>query len=614
VTDVTFTATVTANGGPVSGGTVQWLVDGSDSGSPVSVAGDGTATLGPVTGLSVGQHTIEADYSGSDQDAAVSTQSDVTVGQVTPAVQLAAAPASNATVATPVTLTATLVGVAGVVAPTGSVTFTVDGQPASCGSITISGSTAQCALGDLAAGTHDFGASYGGDTNYTTAVGSLSGYSVGKLTTAQTITPTVASPVFGQPVSFTTTVTVGGDPVTAGSVQWVVDGADAGSPVTVGSDGTATLGPISDLAVGAHTIEADYLGSSNDAVSTLSLNVVVGMAQTTTSIRVTSTAVFATVTPVAPGAGTPTGRVVFTVITGSVISVTPVTLPASGTAKLTLKSKGAETVSVAYSGDGSFAASSASTATKNPKITASVSSATPKSKFGWYRSPVTVRFLCTPGSAPLTSACPGPVTLSRNAAAQMVSKTIHAKDGGVATVVVSPINIDQVKPSVKVTGAKNGTTVDAPGTAKLTCVAKDALSGLAAPCKVTTHTTETTLTWTASVTDKAGNTATTSGKEGLIDYFVASAPLSAGRYVVTVGKTYTVEAFILSATTAPRYVFAAPAGQQPHPVGQAMTKIGPHLWAIRVHITMAMDKRFTHWTLGVKSGGILHTIPITLKK
>ncbi len=310
---VTFTATVTADGGPVSGGTVQWLVDGADSGSPVSVASDGTATLGPVTGLPVGQHTIEADYSGSDQDEATSTQTTITIGQAIAGLGLSASPAANATVATPVTLTATLAGADGVAAPTGSVTFKVDGQPASCGSQPISGSTVTCDLGDLPAGTHDFGASYGGDTNYTSAADSLSGYSVGKLTTAQTVTPTVSSTVFGQPVSFTTTVTASGDPVTTGSVQWVVDGADSGSPVAIGADGTADLGPISDLTVGAHTVEADYLGSSNDATSTASLNIVVGKALTTTSIRVTRTAVFATVKPVAPGAGTPTGTVTITV-------------------------------------------------------------------------------------------------------------------------------------------------------------------------------------------------------------------------------------------------------------------------------------------------------------
>jgi hypothetical protein len=608
---VTFTASVTADGTPAGDGQVQWLVDGSDSGSPVQVAADGTATLGPISGLSVGKHTIEADYFGSERDADINVQADITVGQATPAVELSASPASNATVTTPVTLTATLVGIAGVAAPTGSVTFTVDGQPASCGPVTISGSNAQCPLGDLPAGSHDLGASYSGDPNYVTVIGSLTSYSVAKLATAETITPTVAGPVFGQPVSFTATVTTGGSPVAAGSVQWLVDGTASGSPVPVGADGTASFGPVSNLSVGTHAIEADYGGSGQDAARTEQLEVVVGMADTATTIKVTGSALFATVTPVAPGAGVPTGSVTFA---AGGKTVGTVKLPASGTAKLAFKSPGAEKASAAYSGDASFAPSSASTATKNPKITAKITSAHPKTKFGWYRSPVTITFTCTAGSSPLTGPCPGPVTLSRSAAAQLVSRTIHGQDGGIATVVVSPVNIDQVPPQVKVTGAKTGGTVDAPGPAKLACAATDKLSGLSGQCKLVISRTESALTWTATATDKAGNSTTSTGKVHLIDYFVAGASRVAGRFVVTVGKTYTVEAFILPATTAPKYVFAVPAGGKPHPVGPAMTKIGPHLWAIRIHITKAMDKRFKHWTLGVRSGRTLHTIPITLTR
>ena len=62
-----------------------------------------------------------------------------------------------------------------------------------------------------------------------------------------------------------------------------------------------------------------------------------------------------------------------------------------------------------------------------------------------------------------------------------VSRTIHGQDGGIATVVVSPVNIDQVPPQVKVTGARNGEAADAPGPANLACAATDKLSGLAAP-------------------------------------------------------------------------------------------------------------------------------------
>jgi hypothetical protein len=251
---------------------------------------------------------------------------------------------------------------------------------------------------------------------------------------------------------------------------------------------------------------------------------------------------------------------------------------------------------------------------KNPVITAMVSSKYPKSRYGWYRSPVTVTFRCTAGSAPLTGPCPGAVTLRHNGAAQMVSRTIHGTDGGIAAVVVSPVNIDRIPPQVAVTGVRKGGTYDAPGPARLACAASDSLSGLAGPCTLVIHQAERTLSWTASAADKAGNTATVTGKVRLIDYFVARAALVAGRFVVKVGKTYTVEAYILATNTAPKYVDAAPAGESPHPIGPTMRKIGPHLWAIRIAITAQMDKRYKYWVLGVLSGRKLHIIPVTLQR
>jgi putative Ig domain-containing protein/Big-like domain-containing protein len=585
-----------------------WQLDGGALPDGLALSSGGEIS-GTATAAGTFNFTVEASDSSKPAQTATA-QLSITIGQAAPGVALSASPSSGATVATPVTLTATLVGVAGGAAPTGSVSFTVNGSPAPCGSVTITGSQAQCSLGNLGVATYSFGASYGGDDNYETATGSLTGYSVSLLTTSETIAGTAPSPVFGQPVSFTATVTTSGDPVSTGSVQWLVDGSDAGSPVAVGADGKASFGPVADLSVGMHTIEADYGGSDQDATTTAQFKVVVAMAQTTTTIKVTGAALVATVTPVAPGAGTPTGTVTFAV-NGAAVGT--VDLPASGTAKLAVKSAGSETASAAYSGDDSFAPSSASTSTTDPTITAKITSAHPESKYGWYRSPVTVTFTCRAGSAPLIGACPAAVTLSSNAAAQTVTRTIHAKDGGIATVVVTPINIDQVPPKIKITGAKTGASYDAPGPAKLTCTATDTLSGLAAPCKLAIHRTDTTLTWIATATDKAGNSARATGKVGLIDYFVAGATRAAGRFLVTVGKTYTVEAYIRSATAAPKYAHAAPAGQTPHPIRPVMTKIGPHLWAIRVQITKAMDKRYQRWTLGVKSGGTLHTIPITLQ-
>ncbi len=60
---VTFQATITG-GGPVPGGTVQFSVDGSPMGSPVTLSGTGTASR-TITAPSAGVHTITALYSGS---------------------------------------------------------------------------------------------------------------------------------------------------------------------------------------------------------------------------------------------------------------------------------------------------------------------------------------------------------------------------------------------------------------------------------------------------------------------------------------------------------------------------------------------------------------------
>lgn len=118
------------------------------------------------------------------------------------------------------------------------------------------------------------------------------------------------------------------------------------------------------------------------------------------------------------------------------------------------------------------------------------------------------------------------------------------------------------------------------------------------------------LTWTAKATDKAGNTATVSGKASLTDFFVAGVPKVNGFYQVKIGGSYMVEAFVVTAK-APHYVFAAPRGVQPHPVGPAMTKIGSDLWAIQINITHQMSKH-KFWTLGVKVGATVHLIQIQL--
>ena len=77
---------------------------------------------------------------------------------------------------------------------------------------------------------------------------------------------TLPSSTYGQSVSFTVTVS-GGGPMPQGTVQFVVDGTNFGSPVTL-SGGTATSASTTLLGAGSHTVEAQYSGDANYAANT----------------------------------------------------------------------------------------------------------------------------------------------------------------------------------------------------------------------------------------------------------------------------------------------------------------------------------------------------------
>ena len=609
---VSLTANVSVPAGaPDPTGTVDFTVDGQTvqgCGSVTVTSGAATCAVG---NLPAGTHELKAGYSGDTNylpadDAITGYQ----VPQATAGVSLSATPAGGALVTDSVGLSATVVPVMGGPAPTGTVTFLVDGTaPAGCTNVSLASGSATCSVGKLAAGTQTFEADYSGDTNYVATSDTVGNYTVSKLTSRLAVSSSLPTAVWGQPVSFTATVTVSpaGTPVSGGTVQWSVNGTPVGSPVPVGADGTVPLGPLTNLLVGADDMTGTYSGTDQIAPTRADEMFVVGKASTTATIAVTSKRLTATVTPQAPGAGQPAGPVTFTV-NGTMVGTA--NLSATGVATLAFKSSGAEVAAASYSGDDHFTGSTASTSTTNPVITAKITSAHPKTKFGWYRSAVTITFSCKAGSAPLKTPCPHPVTLGKSAAAQSVSRTISDTDGGIAMITVSPINIDLKAPVVKVAGIKNGGTYNAPGPAKITCQASDSLSGLASPCVLKVVRGPLHLTWTARATDQAGNTTTVGGKASLTDFFVAGVPKVNGFYQVKVGGSYMVEAFVVT-TKAPRYVFAAPLGVQPHPVGPAMTKIGTDLWAIQINITHQMSKH-KFWTLGVKVGAALHLIHIQL--
>src|SRR5207237_1166054 len=116
-------------------------------------------------------------------------------------------------------------------------------------------------------------------------------------TVAQTGTVLVSSAnpaLFGQTLSFTATISIG-DPsagTPTGTVQFQIDGSDAGSPVSVSTSGDVTTASFSttSLAVGSHTVTASYSGDDSFAGSSGTLAGPQTVDQASTSMALVSSA------------------------------------------------------------------------------------------------------------------------------------------------------------------------------------------------------------------------------------------------------------------------------------------------------------------------------------
>jgi hypothetical protein len=421
--------------------------------------------------------------------------------------------------------------------------------------------------------------------------------------TSSTVAAAPTATVFGQSVTFSDSISPTPD---GGTVQWKVDGSAVGSALPLSGSTDLTL---STLSVGSHAVEADYSGDTDFTGSSGSLpSYIVAKAATTTSAAIAANEFAAQVSVTAPGAGTPTGTVTFA-LDGRTVGTAPV--GANGAATLTHTTLGAHGLSATYSGDGSFSASSGSTASANPSITAHVRSAHAKSAAGWYRSPVTVSFTCTTAGSPLVLGCPAPVTISKNVKGQYLTKTIAAADGGVATVNVGPISLDRTKPALTITGVKAGAIYGAFPAPFATCSAHDALSGLAKACTVSSHRSGSHVTFTAIAKDKAGNVTTKKVKVSTVAYFIVGHRRMGGRFTVHVGKSYLVGAKVAT-SKAPVYEQAALQGSAPHPDQPVMTEVGSGKWETRIHITKRMSQH-TDWVVGVKVGSTSHLIKLRVE-
>ena len=365
---VTFTATVARI--PAGSGTATGTVtfkEGATTLGTGTLNGSGVATFTTST-LSVASHSITAEY-GGDGNFNTSTSSALTqVVQKSDTSTALSSSVNPSTFGQSVTFTATVTATApGTGTPAGSVEF-FDGAT-SLGTSTLNGSAqATLSTSTLIVGTHSITAKYLGNSNYNESTSSALSQQVQKADTTTSVTSSANPSKFGQSVTFTATVSVvaPGTGTPAGSVEFF-DGATSLGTSTLNGSGQASFAA-STLTVGTHSITAKYLGNSNYNESTSSaLNQEVQKADTTTSVASSanpskfgqSVTFSATVSVVAPGAGTPAGSLEFF---DGATSLGTSTLNGSGQATFTTSTLTVATHSITakYLGNGNYNESTSS--------------------------------------------------------------------------------------------------------------------------------------------------------------------------------------------------------------------------------------------------------------
>jgi Bacterial Ig-like domain (group 3) len=277
--EVVFTADVTAPGyAGTPAGTVTFSIDGQNQAPvKVSVVGGVDEAQLVTSALTLGHHSVTAAYSGdsnvSPSSGSLPTQT-VNPTNLPSTLTTLTASLNASVVGQPVTFTAivTAPGFAGT--PTGTVTFTIDGQAQTPVALSVVGGAdlAQFVTSALAVGQHSVAAAFSGDSSFASdTVASPLVQVVDSRATKVTASSSASPSSVGQPLTFTATVTPSageGDPT--GSVTFIVDGkVQTPVPLELTSGGARAVIQISNLSAGEHTVSASYSGDATDSPSSL---------------------------------------------------------------------------------------------------------------------------------------------------------------------------------------------------------------------------------------------------------------------------------------------------------------------------------------------------------
>ena len=265
--------------------------------------------------------------------------------------------------------------------PTGAVTFQnlTTGQPltstTSQTSATLSivngmeMATFTVPTSQLVPGVNTIQANYSGDSNFEYSSGTMI-ESVGDTTSVSvSSSPTSPTPVYGQTVTLTATITPQGSPNVnpTGTVTFICNGTTLGVPGVSTSGGVTTaVLQVTSLAVGSDTVYAYYSGDNTFGASQgeTSPPVTIDKDNTTTTLSALggissaekgeTVLLTAQVGVVAPGSGNPTGTVTFKDTVGSTTTTLGTGTLSGGVASVqaVLSSTGTNDIVAYYGGDG----------------------------------------------------------------------------------------------------------------------------------------------------------------------------------------------------------------------------------------------------------------------
>ncbi len=298
----TLSATVGFNGPNAPTGQVAFVIDGGASGNATCGASGSSQSCSasyPTATLSAGNHTITATQAASQYYNATTATATLTVQRAAPAVAASLSSTSVSYGTAGITATAALSYPANAAAPSGAVTFTIDGTTAATVNPCTSPCSATLPTNALSVGTHSIVASMAADTNYS----AMSSPAV-TLTVTQA-TPVITGSISASSVSYgTASVTVSATvmhPANAaapsGAVTFSLDGAAAATVAACAGTCTASLNTTA-LTPGSHTVGISIAADANYTVAnSSSLNLTVTKAQPVLT---------ASITPASLTYGTPT--------------------------------------------------------------------------------------------------------------------------------------------------------------------------------------------------------------------------------------------------------------------------------------------------------------------